>query len=787
MKNFIKFWAEKQSHFKLFWNYPSNQLTKIRQMKKFNNRYGKGNLILPQIVLLILFAFSFKIASSQDRIVIPKIQGEFRFDGVVDDACWQNVQPFSMVMHTPVYGNQPSDKTEVFLCYDETYLYAGARLFDSEPSKMFVTSKKRDEVSVSNESFTMVFDSFNDKENALGFSTTPAALRRDFTILKDAMGSMPEESFNDSWNTFWDVKTTKNDKGWFVEMRIPLSSMRFKEDNGNVVMGLICIRRIAHRNETDVFPSIPPNWGQNSCYRPSKAQEVVFEGIHSKKPFYIAPYAIGGYQQDYQLNESGTGYTMDENPKFNAGLDVKYGLTNNLTLDLTLNTDFAQVEADDEQINLTRFSLFFPEKRTFFQERSSIFAFDFEPGSSLFYSRRIGMQNGEQVPIYGGARITGMAGKWDIGFMDMQTKSFQPADTILGSLPSENFGILRLRRQVFNENSYLGGIVTSRLGTDGTYNSTFGLDGTIKLFGDDYLNLKWAQMMDNNPKGNSFTTDRSKFYFNWRRYNDKGLSYEFTWAKSGKYFDPKMGFQDRSDYTHLFGGIGYGWIPGETSLLQNHKVDIRTMSFINNLNNKIQSFETDLSYGFKFKSDFNGEISAGHMVEDVAETFWISKDASIPAGKYEFNKIEVHLNSPGSKRLMMGLNLFAGTFFDGSRFSPGIESELKIGSSLQLGLNYDHNYLQFNERDQTFSGGIFSFKAYAMFSTKLLVNTFVQYNSAVNEIISNLRFRYNPKEGNDFYLVFNEGRNTNRNTENPLLPAFNNRTVLLKYTYTFTL
>jgi hypothetical protein len=155
------------------------------------------------------------------------------------------------------------------------------------------------------------------------------------------------------------VKTTKNSQGWFAEIRIPFSSMRFKEKDGKVVMGLICIRSIAHKNEVDIFPSIPPNWGPSSAYRPSKAQEITFEGLKSKKPFYIAPYLIGGVQQDHILNDDATSYKFKKNPTLNAGLDVKYGLTNNLTMDLTINTDFAQVEADDEQINLTRFSLFF--------------------------------------------------------------------------------------------------------------------------------------------------------------------------------------------------------------------------------------------------------------------------------------------------------------------------------------------------------------------------------------------------------------------------------------------
>ncbi len=728
------------------------------------------------------------VVYSQEHVSISRMTGEFKFDGIVNDACWQNIKPLPMVMHTPTFGNQPGEKSEVMICYDNSYLYIGARLFDSDPSKMLISSKKRDEMEVASEELMLIFDTFNDKENGLGFATTPTGLRSDFTISKDAMGGDPHQGpFNMSWNTFWDVKTTKNDQGWFAEIRIPFSSIRFKENNGKIVMGLICIRKIAHKNEVDIYPAIPPNWGEWSAYRPSKAQEIIFEGLKSRKPFYIAPYAIGGHQQDYALNDEVTDYRLVDNPKLNAGLDVKYGLTNNLTLDLTLNTDFAQVEADDEQINLTRFSLFFPEKRTFFQERSSVFMFDFESGSSLFYSRQIGLYNGEQVPIYGGARITGMAGKWDMGFMDMQTQAINPGDIQDNGLSSENFGILRLRRQVINENSYVGGIVTSRIGADGSYNTAYGMDGIFKIAENDYLDVKLAQVMDNSFQNKMFSLNPTRLFLNWSRFNQKGLNYNFTWTRSGKDFDPKIGFLMRNNYTHYYGGLGYGWIPGESSVLQNHQIGINAILFTDNADNSAQSFQTGITYDFKFKSGYSGMFSISHLFENVADTFSLSKTSFVPAGKYGFNQLETHFNSPQSNRFVLGVDGWAGSFYDGSRFTLGAEPSWNIGSSLQLGLKYEYNYLNFKERNQSFSGGIAGFKALVMFTTKISISTFIQYNTAENTMISNLRFRYNPREGNDLYIVFNEGRNTYRDIENPRLPLYNNRSILLKYTYTFTL
>ncbi len=741
-----------------------------------------------KIFILVAMLHSANMAQSQDILPIPKKQGEFRFDGLVDDACWDNVPLLPMTMHTPVFGNQPSEKSEVMVCYDNAFIYVGARLYDSNASAMLVTSKKRDEISDSNEAFTILFDSFNDNENALVFSTTPSGLRTDVNVFNDAISPDPRsQPINESWNTFWDVKTTQNGEGWFLEMRIPLSSLRFKESGENVMMGMSFARRIAHKNEMNVFPAIPPDWGPNSYLRPSKAQKVVFEGIQSKKPFYITPYALAGIQQDYVLNESGTSYENTNNPIFSAGLDVKYGITNNLTLDVTLNTDFAQVEADDEQINLTRFSLFFPEKRTFFQERSSVFNYEFEGASNLFYSRTIGLNEGEKVPILAGTRITGMAGKWDIGFMDMQTGALVPDNDSLATLPSENFGVLRLRRQIINPSSYMGGIFTSRIGMDGSYNLTYGVDGIFKLFQNDYLNFKLAQSMMTGNSNQVLSADPTRIFMNWKRYNDKGLGYNFTYTRSGEDFDPGMGFQQRSDYSFYGGSIQYGWLPGENSILMNHKFELGAEAYALNPNQILESSQVQLKYQFFLKSGFNGMVGVNNIYEAVFEPFNIASDVEVPVGQYRFNQFETHLNTSSSRSVRLGLDAEIGGFYDGQIISFEVEPQWNIGSLLFLELAYEFNRVVFTSRDQSLNSNIARLKAQLMLNTKLSISSFIQYNDVDNGIITNFRIRYNPKEGNDLYLVFNEGRNTYRDLEYPRLPGTNTRSILLKYTYTFIL
>jgi len=296
-----------------------------------------------------------------------------------------------------------------------------------------------------------------------------------------------------------------------------------------------------------------------------------------------------------------------------------------------------------------------------------------------------------------------------------------------------------------------------------------------------------AQVLDNSAPNKVLSLNPSEIFLSWNRFNQKGLNYNFTYARSGKDFNPGIGFFARNNYTHYYGGFGYGWIPGEASPLQSHQLGINAITYFDNANNSAQSIQTGIMYDFNFKSGYSGMISVNHVFENVSDTFSFSKKAFVPSGKYGFNEVETHLNSPKSNKFVLGVDAFAGSFYDGTRFTFGTEPSWNVGSSLQLGLKYQYNILNFKSRDQNFRGGITGFKALLMLNTKLSVSTFIQYNSAEKTVIGNFRFRYNPREGNDFYIVFNEGRSTYRDIENPRLPLYNNRSVLLKYTYTFTL
>jgi hypothetical protein len=592
------------------------------------------------------------------------------------------------------------------------------------------------------------------------------------------MGAM-----NFSWNTFWDVKTSRDDKGWYLEMRIPFSSIRFKSQNDIATMGVLISRSISFNNETDTWPTIDPKYGFMATNKPSLAGKVEIEGARPKKPVYISPYVIGGFSRDWQVNEAETAYEKDDNPEFNAGLDVKYSLSSNLTLDLTANTDFAQVEADDQQVNLTRYSLFFPEKRAFFQERSSLFSFGLGDMSDLFYSRNIGISaEGDPIRIYGGARLTGRVGKWDLGLLDMQTAEH-------GDVTGENFGLLRVRRSVINPNSFVGGIFTSRLGMDGAQNFAYGMDGIFRVFGDDYLSLKAAQTYDSKIGNSIGSIDPAFFMVGWERRSEEGFAYEGQYTYTGSEFNPGIGFVQRAGVQGAQGGLMYGWLPGEQSKWFSIVAELRGDYYSRIDDGKLESMRVASQLEFESKKQIGGELSLEYQREGVVGDFPLSDSIWIKAGDYSFVTGGIEFRTPESRKLSVFVMAEAGGFFDGNKIGIMAGPNLNLSSSLQLSARYEFNALRFPDRDVNNSLDIHSVnvKALYMLSTKLSASILLQYVNTEDDLIANFRLRYNPREGNDFYLVINEYRGVEYRMEYPAHPPYYNRTIMLKYTHTFRL
>jgi hypothetical protein len=738
-------------------------------------------------ILIVAASLSAASVQAQERtqstLKLERLSGPVDLDGMSNEPAWEQIKPLEMVMYEPVSGGQMTEKTEIRVAYDDSYLYIAGRMYDSDPLGIRANTLYRDRYS-GDDTFAIVLDTFNDNENALWFFTSPTGVRFDMSVSSDANGSGGGSSFgggavNNSWNTFWDVKTVQNGDGWFAEMRIPYSSLGFQVIDDKVEMGMISYRYIARKGERHIFPAIPPNWSMGFA-KPSQAQSIELDGVQSQRPVYVTPYISGGGSAFNQLNDAESAYVSGSEFQREVGLDLKYAITNNLTLDATVNTDFAQVEADDQQVNLTRFSLFFPEKRQFFQERSSLFDFSTGRRDRLFHSRNIGTSDGETVRILGGGRMVGRIGVWDLGVINMQTE----AST---ALPAENFGVVRLRRQVVNDQSFAGGMFTSRIGRDGSYNLAYGLDGTFKVGKDDYIEAKWAQTFEDDILDDrGFDAFQSGFFTGgYYRRTDIGWSFKHSLAFSGADYAPGSGFVSRTDYSTFSTDFQYGWVSPEASALRKHDGSVFGNMYIRNGDGSVESARFGGSWDFDFKSSASARVSLNTMVEDLTEDLEFPQDLTVPRGKYSFVEWQGSYNIADGSLFRGRISSNVGTFYDGWRLQLGYSPTWNVNRFVELSGSFDFTHLEFPDRNQKANIHLIGIKTQMGLNTKISLNSLIQYNTASNLIASNVRFRYNFAEGSDLWLVYTDDLNTERNREPLALPVSNIRTVLLKYTHTF--
>lgn len=708
-----------------------------------------------------------------DRPVgIERVTGEILIDGRVDEAAWDDLTPIPWHVYDPSYGAPASQQTEFRVGYDDDYIYFSCRCYDSDPNNIAAISYKRDGWDANYDQVALSLDTFSDRENTLMFIVSAAGVRIDVAISNDAQGDAP---FNLSWNTFWDAETSITEEGWFAELRVPLSSIRFNTVDGQTTMGMMVYRFLSQNNEMHIYPERPKDWGFFSFFKPSLAQQVTFEGIESERAFYVTPYLLAGRSRSVELNDDETDYEIDDVPTFDIGLDLKVGLTSNLTMDLTANTDFAQVEADDQQVNLTRFSLFFPERRLFFQERSTNFELNFGFVNRLFYTRQIGINDDELVTLLGGVRIVGRIGKWDIGALNMQSARNS-------RLPSENFGVLRLRRQVLNVNSYAGTILTTRVDEDGGYNVGLGFDGIFRLVGDDYLTLAAVHTFDHETE-NGFDATRLRLHL--RREKLDGLRYELEFNRAGEDYQPDLGFEIREDYTEYRQVVGFGKVGVEGDRFKRLESSLYTDLFVTNGGGSLQTRETTAKLFLLGWTDASVDFRVTRWTENLDDVFELSDDIDIPQDRYTYHEAQVMFNTWQTRKASAITYVTVGQFFDGDRITLHASPKWNVSKVLELSGTYQYDHITFPDRDDSFNSHLLRLKVGLTFNREFSVSSFVQFNSDADIALGNFRIRYNPREGNDLYLVFNQALNTDRLAKTPIPPYMDSRALVLKYSYTF--
>jgi hypothetical protein len=719
------------------------------------------------------------LTAAEAPMPLTRLSGPIVLDGRLDDPAWENVPLLPITQYGPVFRGPLTERTEILVAYDEANLYVGGRMYDSDPDGVRSVTLTRDQYR-GDDLFSVVLDTYNDFESALWFTASPAGVRSDRSVSNDGEATNGR-AMNDSWNAHWDLATTWTEEGWFAEMRIPFSSLGFQDVDGHVEMGLIAYRFIARKNERQTFPEIPPDWRMGFA-KPSKSRRISMDGVYASRPVYITPYVLGGVERTARLNVPETGYDVVNDPITEAGVDLKYNLTSNLTLDATVNPDFGQVEADSLQVNLTRFSLFFPEKRQFFQERSGLFEFNTGGSSLLFHSRRIGLNaQGDPVRIIGGARLVGRVGRTDVGILTMQTAAQD-------RLPSENFAVARIRRQVFNPFSSIGALLTTRVDSEGGYGISTGLDALVRLFGDEYLTLKWASTFNAELPNSSPHTllDATRIVARWERRRETGFSYLFDYVRSGPAYRPQVGFVLRNDFT-LFGNrLQYRWFQRESSPLHTITLANEASVYERGTIGSVESASITPSIEFELKSGRRLTLRLENSYESVLDTFLLSGVTPIEPGDYWFHQGRANLDLARVSLLRGEFSVYGGTFFDGWSGGFGGGPTLSLSRHLEVGAGYELNLVRFPERDEELDAHLFNFRLQSALDIHLSGAALLQYNSVVDQVFANVRIRYHFREGNDLWLVLNDAVNTRRDVlGGPRLPLSQGRTVMLKYTYTF--
>ncbi len=716
-------------------------------------------------------------AATTEPFVVPRLTGAVRLDGVVDEAAWEAVAPLPLVTHWPAFGAAPSERTEIRLAHDDEYVYVSCRCY-APPEAVFAASFRRDLQTLGTDYLALSLDTFGDRQTGVMFQVSPTGSRTDATLSGDGAPA------DGSWNTFWDAEALVTPEGWFAEMRIPFSSLRFRPVDGRVTMGLSAWRYLGKKNELDIYPAIPPEWGFWSFAKASQFQPAVFEGVRAARPIYVTPYTLGGMGQAYALDADGAAYVRTDDPVTEAGADLKLGLTDDLTLDLTLNTDFAQVEADVAQVNLTRFSLFFPEQRQFFLERASLFGVGFGGDDRLFYSRRVGLTGGQPVRILGGGRLVGRAGAWDVGLINLQTAAL----TVGGKrLPTENVGVLRLRRPVFNARSTAGGVVTTRIGDDGTTNVALGLDGDLQIAGESFLTVALGQTFDDAVSDRTALLAQTRLRAKVERRSYTGSSYSLALDYAGREYRPDLGFQLRQNFSAVKASLAQGWRPAAGSRLARHRVTATGAAFLRNADRTVETAEGSVEWDGALASGASFTAGATLTNEDLLTGFALSDDAGVPAGAYTFASARASYDTPGGEPRSAAVSVGGGQFYDGWRATAGVSPKWVASRFLELSGRYEINRIAFPSRDEVFTAHVARIRVQAALNTRWSLSSLAQVNSAARGGVANVRLRYSPREGRDLYLVVNEGFNTDRLRLSPGLPFTSQRAVLAKYTHTFAL
>jgi len=680
---------------------------------------------------------------------------ELSIDGRLDEAVYSTHQPVSgFVQQEPREGEPASEPTEVWVFFDARNLYVSARLWDSRPERIVADEMRRDGAISNNDSFAIILDTFRDRRTGFLFITNPLGGLQDGHVTSEA-------DYNGNFDPIWTAQGGRFERGWMVEVAIPFRSLRYGSP-GEQAWGINFRRRIPWKGEVSHLTDVPASFGMFAIMRLSEAATLT--GIVAPEAglnLDLKPYVISRVASDRIASPP-----ISNDADGDVGFDVKYGVTQGLTADFTYNTDFAQVEDDQQQINLTRFGLFFPEKREFFLEGQGIFNFGGGGGDVpiLFFSRRIGLSNNRVVPIRAGGRLTGKVDRFSIGLLDIQTGASEQADA-----RPVNFAVARLRRDIF-EKSSIGAIVTSRH-EGGAISAAYGLDTNL-AFGVTTVNAYYAE------SSSPGSGERDASYYAAFDYNSDRYGVKAEHLVVGDDFEPDAGFLRRENFRKHSASLRFSPRPAGSSVLRKVYYEAG-LSYYTDNDGRLESRSATARVAADLVND--DQISANYSrdYELLVLPFPIQDGAAVPPGRYSFQNLRLAYTRAASSRVSGTVSADAGSFYGGSRYQLSYTGRVSLTPRLGLEPRAEVNWIQL---PASFTTRLFSVRSLFAFSPRSTLGALVQYNSSSDSVSSNVRFQWEYQPGSSLFVVYSEGRTT----ETPeLFPRLQNRAFVIKLTRLF--
>ena len=682
-------------------------------------------------------------AEGRTTIRAVRLTAPLRVDGALDEALYTQVAPISdFVQVEPNVGAPATEQTEAWVSFDRDHVYLSFRVWDSEPERRVATEMRRDVSNFinGNDMLNVFIDTFYDRRNGISFSLNSIGARND--------GQQIGTQYNGDWNPIWNHGVSTFDGGWTLEMALPFRSLRYRPGQAQI-WGLNVLRTVRWKNELSVLTPVPPGRGNGSAqYAPLAATVVGIEAPPLARNLDVKPYAVSTLTSD--VNAS-----LSNDLGRDVGLDVKYGITQNLTADFTYNTDFAQVEADEQQVNLTRFSLFFPEKREFFLENRDTFTFGGVTSGGgdapvLFYSRRIGLDAGRQVPIEAGGRVTGRVGGYSLGLLSIRTDDVPTAGQ---PIQATNFSVVRVRRDILRQSS-IGALVTHRsVGQGGIgANVAAGLDGTFNFFNDLAINTYWARTDTDGLRGDD-TSYRLQLNFPSDRY---GVQLERL--RVGSHFNPDVGFVRRTDIRRTLADFRFSPRPEGISWVRRF-VWTGGIDYFENGAGAVEARERTGEFAIEFENADRLSLGYTGTYEFIPRPFRIASDVTVPVGGYDWQSVRLGYNVRPQLWASANFAVEHGTFYNGHRTAISA-SRGRLAISPQLSIEPTYSLNRVDLVQGAFTTHLAGSRVIYTMSPRMFVSALVQYNSSNDAMTANVRLRWEYSPGSELFVVYNDERDT---------------------------